>query len=153
MKHNTISFTDTDYERMDRNHTEALVITLDIAENEVKRILLDNGSSVDICFKHTWERLKLGSTILEKCHDETPLYDFGNNAVPITGITRLPVYFGKRLKQVCHVIKFYVINTVSSYNMIVERPTLNTFVAITSTAHLKIKFHTLGGVGDIKDNL
>lgn len=41
---NTITFTDADYEGINPNHTEALVVSLGIAQNEVKRILIDNGS-------------------------------------------------------------------------------------------------------------
>lgn len=48
----TISFSDEDYEGIDQDHTEALVITLDVGENEVKRILVDNGSSVDMLQTH-----------------------------------------------------------------------------------------------------
>lgn len=46
--HNYISSTDADYEGLNPNHNEALVVSLLIADNEVKRILVDDGSSVDI---------------------------------------------------------------------------------------------------------
>lgn len=89
---------------------------------------------------------------METCPDETPLYGFGHNAVPIAGIARLPVYFGESPRQVLLMVKFYVINTASSYNMIMGRPTLSMLKAITSTPHLKIKFPTANGVGEIKGN-
>lgn len=36
----TISFLDENYEGIDQDHTEVLVITLDVGENELKRILV-----------------------------------------------------------------------------------------------------------------
>ncbi|XP_074337356.1 uncharacterized protein LOC141674548 [Apium graveolens] len=46
-----ISFSSKDYEGVNPNHNEALVVTLDIFDNEVRRMLIDNGSSVNILFK------------------------------------------------------------------------------------------------------
>ncbi|KAK1388461.1 hypothetical protein POM88_016639 [Heracleum sosnowskyi] len=37
---------------VDPNHNEALVITLDVANHDVRKALVDNGSSVDIIFLH-----------------------------------------------------------------------------------------------------
>ncbi|XP_074355838.1 uncharacterized protein LOC141695497 [Apium graveolens] len=48
-----ISFTIKDYEGVNHHHNTALVVTLDIFDNEVRRMLVDNGSSVNILFKHT----------------------------------------------------------------------------------------------------
>lgn len=55
-----IYFTYSDYEGLDPDHNEALVLTLDVAKNEVKRILVDNGSPVNVIFYHTLTRMKLG---------------------------------------------------------------------------------------------
>ncbi|KAL8133706.1 hypothetical protein AgCh_008952 [Apium graveolens] len=144
-----ISFSSKDYEGVNPNHNEALVITLDIFDNEVRRMLIDNGSSVNILFKHTVDRMKLGSVRLNECRED-PLYGFGNNLVPIQGTLYLPVMFGSAPNQVTHVIKFYVINTPSSYNGIIGRSALTRIQAITSISHLKIKFPTPTRVGEIK---
>ena len=92
--HSPIYFTHADYEGINPDHNEALVVSLVIAENEVKRILVDNGSSADICFQHTWDRLRLSNAVPEPCLEETPLYGFEHNAVPIAGVVHLPVTFG-----------------------------------------------------------
>lgn len=42
-----------------------------------------------------------------------------------------------------------VVKTRSSYNANIERPTLNTLKAITSMYHLKMKFPTEVGVGEV----
>lgn len=129
------------------------MVTLDVGQNEVKQILVNNESSIDICFEHTWDMLKLDNQVLDQCTDETPLYGFGNNVVPIAGVATLPVYFDKKPKQAFDLVRFYVINIASSYNMFLGSPILNTFRAITSTTHLKIKFPTPTGIGEIKGDL
>ncbi|XP_074342226.1 uncharacterized protein LOC141679695 [Apium graveolens] len=50
-----ISFSSKDYEGVNPHHNVALVVTLDIFDNEVQRMLTDNGSSVNILFKHTMD--------------------------------------------------------------------------------------------------
>lgn len=47
---NEITFTYADLEDINPNHNEALVVSLNILE--VKKVLIDNGSSVDIMFMH-----------------------------------------------------------------------------------------------------
>lgn len=144
-----ITFSNADFEGVDINHNEALVVSLDVAENEVKRILVDNGSLVNIIFKHTFDRMQLGSVRMNECRDD-PLFGFGNNLVPIQGTLYLPVQFGTYPKQITHTVKFYVINTLSSYNMILGCPALTKLRAITSTPHLKFKFPTPSGIGEVK---
>ncbi|XP_074327950.1 uncharacterized protein LOC141665865 [Apium graveolens] len=144
-----ISFSNKDYEGVNPNHNEALVVTLDIFDNEVRRMLIDNGSSVNILFKYTVDRMKLGSVRSNECRED-PLYGFGNNLVPIQGTLYLPVIFGSAPTQVTHVIKFYVINTPSSYNGIIGRSALTRIQAITSISHLKIKFPTPTRIGEVK---
>ncbi|XP_017239667.1 uncharacterized protein LOC108212451 [Daucus carota subsp. sativus] len=144
-----ISFSSKDFEGVTRGHNEALVVTLDIAENEVGRILVDNGSSANILFKHTMDRMQIGSIWMND-HKEDPLYRFGNSIVPVLGTLYLPVRFGMAPNQVSHIIKFYVTDTPSSYNVIIGRPGLNKIEAITSIPHLKFKFPTPCGVGEVK---
>ncbi|XP_074361231.1 uncharacterized protein LOC141701484 [Apium graveolens] len=127
-----ISFSSKDYEGVNPHHNAALVVTLDIFENE-----------------HTVDRMQLGSVRSNECWED-PLYGFGYNLVPIQGTLYLPVIFGTAPNQVTHVIKFYVINAPSSYNGIIGRSALTMMQAITSISHLKIKFPTPTGVGEIK---
>ncbi|XP_074328432.1 uncharacterized protein LOC141666341 [Apium graveolens] len=144
-----IYFSNADYEGLDPEHNQALVVTLDIAENEVQRILVDNGSSANIVFEHTLNRMKLGHLRMDPCLED-PLYGFGNNMIPIRGVIYLPMVFGAAPRQVSHIMKFYVINVASSYNMILGRPTITKLRAIPSTIHLKLKFPTPGGIGELR---
>lgn len=46
-------------------------------------------------------------------------------------------------------VKFHVVNAISSYNAILGRTTLAALKAITSIPHLKIKFPTDFGMGEV----
>ncbi|KAL0451875.1 UNVERIFIED_CONTAM: hypothetical protein Slati_1165600 [Sesamum latifolium] len=50
-------------------------------------------------------------------------------------------------------LKFLVVDVPSAYNVILAKPTLNTFQAVISTYHMKIKFPTLGGIGEVQGDL
>ncbi|XP_074377177.1 uncharacterized protein LOC141718696 [Apium graveolens] len=144
-----IYFSNVDYENLDPEHNQALVVTLDIIDNEVQRILVDNGSSANIVFEHTLNRMKLGHLRMDPCLED-PLYGFGKNMIPIRGVIYLPMVFGAAPRQVFHVMKFYVISAISSYNMILGRSTITKIWAIPSTIQLKLKFPTPGGIGELR---
>ena len=55
-------------------------------------------------------------------------------------------------QQITHDVTFLVVNYLSAYNAIIERPTLNSWKAVTSTYHLMIKFPTDYGVGELHGN-
>ena len=47
-----ITFNDDDFEGVNPQHTKALVVSVEIDNNVVKKVLIDNGSSIDILFTH-----------------------------------------------------------------------------------------------------
>jgi len=53
----SISFHEEETRHLETPHDDALVITLDVANFEVPRILVDTGSSVDLIFLGTLERM------------------------------------------------------------------------------------------------
>ena len=57
---------------------------------------------------------------------------------------------GSYALQVTNQHNFLVVDSPSSYNVIIGRPTLNRWEATTSTYCLKVKFLTEYGVGEIK---
>ncbi|XP_074336112.1 uncharacterized protein LOC141701562 [Apium graveolens] len=88
-----IYFSYSDYEGLDPDHNLALVVTLDVTDNEVKRILVDNGSSANIVFEYTLNRMKVGHLRMDPCLED-PLYGFGNTMIPIRGVVYLSITIG-----------------------------------------------------------
>ncbi|KAL0462550.1 UNVERIFIED_CONTAM: hypothetical protein Slati_0142600 [Sesamum latifolium] len=129
-------------------HNDALVITAIIANYEVGRIFIDSGSSADILFEEAYDQMQLGDVSLEKVN--TSLYGFEGEVVHPRGMVSLPLTMGKGTTRKTCLLKFLVVDVPSTYNVILGRLTLNTFQAVVSTYHMKIKFPTLGGVGDTR---
>lgn len=57
---------------------------------------------------------------------------------------------GEHLKQRMIMVKFLLVDRPSTYNTIIARSALNKLEAITSTAHLKMKFSPKKGVREVK---
>lgn len=78
----TITFIDEDYEDVILPHEDPPIINPVIRQNKVWKVLFDEGSSVNILYHHTYEKMNLEREQLEPC-TEPPLYGFGNQPVPI----------------------------------------------------------------------
>jgi hypothetical protein len=63
-----IGFSNDDYAGVSLRHTDALVLTLAIANHRIYRILIDTGSSADILYNTAFELMKIdrGKIILAR---------------------------------------------------------------------------------------
>ena len=123
---------------------------LNIERFNTKRILVDNGSFVDIIYLPTFQQLKLDPKRLRPF--ESPLINFSGDKVYPRGIVTLTVTVGTQPRQLTCQLDFLVVDCPSSYNIIIGRPTLNRWKATTSTYYLKVKFPTDNGVGEIRED-
>ncbi|KAL0458565.1 UNVERIFIED_CONTAM: hypothetical protein Slati_0483700 [Sesamum latifolium] len=128
-------------------HNDALVITAILANYEVGRIFIYSGSSADILFGEVYDQMQLGDIFLEKVN--TLLYGFSGEVVHPRGMVSLPLTMGRGTTRKTCLLKFLVVDVPSVYNVILGRPTLNTFQAVIFTYHMKIKFPSPGGVGEV----
>ena len=62
----------------------------------------------------------------------------------------LTVTVGTQPRQLTRQLDFLVVDCLSSYNVIIGRPTLNRWKATTSTYYLKVKFPTDNEVSEIR---
>ncbi|KAL0404556.1 UNVERIFIED_CONTAM: hypothetical protein Sradi_2096400 [Sesamum radiatum] len=129
-------------------HNDALVITAILANYEVRHIFIDSGSSADILFGEAYDQMQLGDVSLEKVN--TSLYGFAGQVVHPRGIVSLPLMMGRGTMRKTCLLKFLVVDVPSAYNVILGRPTLNIFQTVISTYHMKIKFPTPEGVGEVQ---
>lgn len=78
-----ISLSDEDYPSESvEPHERALVITVKVGPVDMRRIMIDNGTSVDILYSHAYLRLDLEGRKME-VGQEAPLYGFSNNPVNV----------------------------------------------------------------------
>ncbi|KAL0416458.1 UNVERIFIED_CONTAM: hypothetical protein Slati_3477700 [Sesamum latifolium] len=118
-----------------------------LANYEVDRIFIDSRSSTDIPFEEAYDQIQLGDIPLEKVN--TSLYGFAGEVVHHRGMISLPLTLGAGVARRTCMLKFLGVDVPSAYNVILGRPTLNAFQAVISTYHMKIKFPTPGGVGEV----
>ena len=143
----TITFTEEEARRVCQPHDDALVVTLRVGHNNVHRILIDGGSSVDVMCKSTFQKMELTIDMLKP--SPTPLYGFAGKKVIPEGSIELPISIGQTEHQKALMVRFLVVDTPSVYNIILGRPTLNALKAVVSTYHLLMKFPVAGGVGEL----
>ena len=104
-KENTIiSFTDDEATHLIHPHTDALVVTLSVANKKVFHILIDTGSSVKILFISAFRQMNVGGAIMRLI--KTPLYGFDGEIVCTEGAIQLPVTFGQGPVQVTQMVDF-----------------------------------------------
>ena len=146
----TISFSEEDLEGVQLPHDDALVITALVANREVHRILVDNGSSTDIIFNQAFQKMGIPLTQLTPSNATVT----GLSGEPVRPIghwaTTLRVGSGDCQKEVC--LNFCILDIPASYNMILGRSGLHALEAVVSTLHLAMKFPTPGGIGVVKGN-
>ncbi|XP_022888952.1 uncharacterized protein LOC111404368 [Olea europaea var. sylvestris] len=145
-----ISFGMDDLEGIAFPHGDALVISAIIANFEVKRILVDNGSATNVLSHEDFVQMGISSEQLKPV--KTPLQGFGGGVIAPEGIVGLPLTLGTEGKQVTQITTFEVVRTSMVYNAILGRPMLNRIRAIVSTFHLAMKFPTPNGIGIVRSN-
>ena len=124
-----IIFTDHDLEGVQLSHSDALVVTMQIGNFHVKRILIDPRSSTEIIYDSLFRGLGLGHEDLDRKVD--PLYGFSGESVMPIGRVTVKVHAGTISSQT----EFWVLNSYSPYNAILGRPWLHKMKAIPSTLH------------------
>ncbi|XP_074371219.1 uncharacterized protein LOC141712248 [Apium graveolens] len=120
--HMPMTFSTEDYENVIRPHEDPLIVNPLIVQNKIWKVLVDTGSSANILFHMTHCKMYLAREKIKPCN-EAPLYAFGGH----------PIYSLK-----------------SPYNAILVRAFLSTFEAVESIPHLKLKFPTEKGAGEMR---
>ncbi|VFQ88657.1 unnamed protein product [Cuscuta campestris] len=143
-----IVFTDRDLPPTGEDHNDPLVITMNINGVDVARVLVDTGSSVNILYLETFQKLRLCRTQLEPL--KTPLSGFTGDTVQAEGSIVLPVELGSGEKTVWKKMRFIVVDIKCVHNAILGSPGINKVGAVISMPHLCMKFHTPGGVDEVK---
>ncbi|XP_050248354.1 uncharacterized protein LOC126695580 [Quercus robur] len=124
-------------------HDDALVVTLRIGGYDVRRVMVDQGSAVDIMYPDLYKGLGLKPEDLTTYN--SPLVSFEGRMVVPKGLIRLPVQTGTDVVEV----DFIVVDVFSPYMAIMGKPWLHTLKAVSSTLHQKVKYPFGGQVLEI----
>ena len=119
------------------------MVTIGIKGYNVKRVLVDQGSGVEIMYPDLYQGLNLRLEDLDKY--DSPLMGFDGKMVIPRGMIKLPV----QVSDVEVQVNFIVVEAFSPYIAILARPLLHAVGAVSSTLHLKVKYPTQGRVGEL----
>ena len=115
-------FLEEDVRGVKQPHDDPLVIMVMFEGFNTRRILVDNGSSADIIYLSAFQQLKVDQKRL--CPFNSPLVSFSGDKVYPKGIVTLTATVGSHPFQVTNRHNFLVVDSPSSYNVIIGRPTL-----------------------------
>ncbi|WOL01432.1 hypothetical protein Cni_G10148 [Canna indica] len=106
-----ISFYEFSFQGTNQNLHDPVIIYVIIGNFIIKKVIVDQGSSPDILFYSTFEKMQLTEASLTPCKED-PTID----------------------------VQYLVISISNPYHMILGRSFLNTLGAVVSTPHLAVKF-------------
>ena len=112
----------------------------------MKRVLVDQGSAVEVMYPDLYKGLNLKPEDLSPY--DSPLVSFEGKIVIPKGMIRLPVQTDSDVVEV----NFIVVDAYSPYTAIVARPWLHALGAVSSTLHQKVKYPSEGQVKEIIGN-
>jgi len=139
-----ITFSKGDLRDVVPHDNDPIVISLVTAGRTVHRVLVDQGSSTDVMFWPTFEKLQLSPDQLRPyggC-----LYGFSGDQVEVRGYIELRTPFTDGLASRTEKIRYLVVNAPSAYNILLGRPTLNRTGVVPSTRHMKVKLPSMEGL-------
>ena len=131
-------------------YDDPLVIKAIVANKTIHRVLVDNGSSVDIIFASAFDKMGIGREKLEPVN--ACLRGFSGERVLFLGSVQLVLTLGDPPCQATTTMRFLIVEAPSAYNMLLGRPSLNAIRAVPSAYHMVIKFPTENGVGMVRGN-
>ena len=133
-----ISFTDEDLLLGTKLHNRPLFVSGYIREQRLGRILIDDGSAVNIMPKSTMSQL--GITIQELSNSRLVIQGFNQGGQRAIGMIRLEVSIGDLTANTL----FHIIDSRTTYKLLLGRPWIHENGVVTSTLHQCFKFYQQG---------
>lgn len=96
-----------------------MVITVGIANWDVRKFLIDGGSFIDILFLSIFKRLDISPKIIKP--NPKPLIGFAGGQVHTHGIVDLETTFGIGDLSRTLLFQYVIIDAETSYNVLIEK--------------------------------
>ena len=138
-----ITFTDKDFKGIDPSQYDPVVISVDIDHFSIKKALVDQWSSVEILYWKTFKAMRI--RIEEMMSYDDHVVGFSEKRVGTKGYIELYTTFDLNEASKTLRIRYLVIYANTSYNILLERSSLNKLGAIVSTPDLAMNFPSLSG--------
>ena len=130
---NRISFIDDELPPGGRDHTLPMHIIIKCEDMIIARVLIDNGSALNVCPISTLEHLNMDTFLI---HPTTMIIRaFDGTLQEVQGEIKLAI----RVGPMFFMVNFLVIKVISPYNILLGRPWLYAEGAIASIFHQRLK--------------
>ncbi|XP_052202690.1 uncharacterized protein LOC127808243 [Diospyros lotus] len=140
-----ITFSEDDARDVHWPHNDALVIRAHIGNMEVRRIMVDTGSSVNVMYRACFDQMGLGPKQLSPSPEL--LYGLTGDAVVPIGRVKLPFTVGSPGREAMAMAEFLIIDCPLAYNVVLGQLVMNELDMVASTRALTVKFPTNNGTG------
>ena len=130
---NQFSFTDDELPLEGIEYTLPMHI-MECEDMIVSRVLIDNGSTLNVCSMSTIERLNVDTSLIRPT--TMIIRAFDGTLREVKGEIELAIRIGPK----SFMVNFQIIKVDFPYNMLLGRPWLHTVDAVASTLHWRLKF-------------
>ena len=112
-----INFSALDVDIVEDNSNDLIVVFSIINNYLVERILVDNGSAIEVLMWDAFKKMGLDKSLLKPA---TPIYEFANQPIKAKGLITLSVKLGQRDNTLTEIAEFLVVDQPSTYNAIIS---------------------------------
>ena len=128
----TISYSDKDLTKKGNHHNNSLHITINAKGKRIPMVLIDDGSSLNVCPLKTASCLGLSMENFVPTDQHVKAYN--NNRREVLGTITLELTIGPMIKKV----EFQVLNIASCFNMLLGRPWIHDTEVVASSLYQKV---------------
>ena len=131
---NYLAFAEEEIPAEGRGHNKALHVSIKCMDHIVAKVLIDNGSSLNVMPKSTLEKLPFNASHLKPSSMVVRAFDGTHREV--RGEIDLPVQIGPHTCQVT----FQIMDINPAYSCLLGCPWIHSVGVVPSTLHQKLKF-------------
>jgi len=131
---NYLTFTDKEIPIKGRGHKRTLHMSVKCLDHIVAKVLIDNGSSLNVMPKATLDKLPFNTLHLRPSSMVVRAFD--GSRQDVRGEIDLPIQIGPHICQ----ITFQVMDINLAYNCLLGRPWIHSVGVVPSTLQQKLKF-------------
>ncbi|XP_070017255.1 uncharacterized protein [Nicotiana sylvestris] len=139
MPEDTLTFSEEDIEALSQPHNDALVISILLNKVQVKRVLMDPGSSANIIRSRVVEQLGMLDQVI-------PVFWALNGFNMASETMKGEIILLFNVAGTIQDTGFHVIEGDMRYNALLGRPWIHSMRAVPSTLHQMMKFPMKDGV-------
>nr|XP_009593539.1 uncharacterized protein LOC104090189 [Nicotiana tomentosiformis] len=139
----SIIFDESDADGLTFPHNDALIVTLQILDIDVKCIMVDDGSGACIIHSRVLAQMRVEDKILPRY---ITLTGFNNAVERTSGEITLPILASGITLETT----FHIMDHATAYNAIVGRPWIHHMRVVPSSLYQVIKFPTPWGIYSIR---